>query len=33
MGKPPAYDSPAMIDLVTYLTQLSKGATMGQQFK
>ena len=33
MGKPPAYDSPAMIDLVTYLTQLSKGAAMGQQFK
>ncbi|MBN2691544.1 MAG: c-type cytochrome [Burkholderiaceae bacterium] len=33
MGKPPAYNSPEMIDLVAYLTQLSKGATMGQQFK
>ncbi len=33
MGKPPAYDSPEMVDLVVYLTQLSKGATMGQQFK
>ncbi|WP_298288986.1 c-type cytochrome [Thiomonas sp.] len=33
MGKPPAYDSPEMVDLVAYLTQLSKGATMGQQFK
>ena len=33
MGKPPGYNSPEMIDLVAYLTQLSKGATMGQQFK
>lgn len=33
MGKPPAYDSPEMVDLVAYLTLLSKGATMGQQFK
>ncbi len=33
IGKPPAYNSPEMIDLVAYLTQISKGATMGQQFK
>ncbi len=33
MGKPPAYNSPEMIDLVAYLTQISKGAAMGQQFK
>ncbi|MDD4887860.1 MAG: c-type cytochrome [Thiomonas sp.] len=33
VGKPPAYNSPEMIDLVAYLTQISKGATMGQQFK
>ncbi|MDY0331550.1 MAG: c-type cytochrome [Thiomonas sp.] len=33
MGKPPGYNSPEMIDLVAYLTQISKGATMGQQFK
>ena len=33
MGKPPAYDSADMADLVAYLTQLSKGATVGQQFK
>jgi len=33
MGKPPTYNSPEMIDLVAYLTQLSKGAAMGQQFK
>ena len=33
MGNPPGYNSPEMIDLVAYLTQLSKGATMGQQFK
>ena len=32
MGKPPAYDSPEMVDLVVYLTQLSKGASMGAQF-
>ena len=32
LGKPPAYDSPEMIDLVVYLTQLSKGASMGAQF-
>ncbi len=32
LGKPPAYDSPEMVDLVAYLTQLSKGATMGAQF-
>ncbi len=31
MGKPPGYDSPEMIDLVVYLTALSKGATMGHQ--
>lgn len=33
MGKPPAYNSPEMIDLVAYLNQISKGVTMGQQFK
>lgn len=32
-GKPPAYDSPQMSDLATYLTSLSKGAVMGKQFK
>lgn len=32
MGKAPAYDSPEMVDLVVYLTQLSKGASMGEQF-
>ncbi len=32
LGKPPAYDSPEMVDLVAYLTQLSRGATMGTQF-
>ena len=32
MGKPPGYNSPEMIDLVAYLTQLSRGASMGQQF-
>ena len=31
-GKAPGYDSPEMIDLVAYLTQLSRGASMGQQF-
>lgn len=30
-GKPPGYNSPEMIDLVVYLTALSKGATMGHQ--
>ena len=30
-GKPPAYDSPEMVDLVTYLTALSKGSVMGRQ--
>lgn len=32
-GKPPAAASPQMSDLIAYLTKLSKGATMGQQFK
>ena len=32
-GKAPAFDSPPMTDLVTYLTSLSKGAVMGKQFK
>jgi thiosulfate dehydrogenase len=32
-GKPPAYDSPQMVDLITYLTFLSKGFVMGKQFK
>jgi cytochrome c len=31
MGKPPGYNSPEMVDLVVYLTALSKGATMGHQ--
>ena len=31
MGKPPAYDSPEMVDLVVYLTALSKGSAMGRQ--
>ncbi len=31
MGKPPAYDSPEMVDLVVYLTALSKGSVMGRQ--
>ncbi len=30
-GTPPGYNSPEMIDLVVYLTALSKGATMGHQ--
>lgn len=33
MGQPPAYSSADMADLVAYLTKLSKGAPMGQQFK
>ena len=32
-GKPPASDSPEMVDLIAYLTSLSKGAVMGTQFK
>jgi thiosulfate dehydrogenase len=32
-GKPPSPNSTQMTDLVTYLTKLSKGAVMGQQFK
>jgi cytochrome c len=31
-GTPPAFGSPEMIDLEIYLTSLSKGAVMGQQF-
>ncbi len=31
MGKPPGYDSPEMVDLVAYLTALSKGSVMGRQ--
>ena len=31
MGQPPGYNSPEMVDLVVYLTALSKGATMGHQ--
>jgi thiosulfate dehydrogenase len=31
-GTPPAFGSPAMVDLETYITSLSKGAVMGQQF-
>lgn len=32
-GTPPAYDSPQMVDLIAYLTSLSKGSVMGKQFK
>lgn len=32
-GKPPASDSPQMVDLIAYLTSLSKGSPMGEQFK
>jgi cytochrome c len=32
-GKAPPANSPQMTALVTYLTKLSKGAVMGQQFK
>lgn len=32
-GTPPAAGSPQMTDLIAYLTKLSKGSTMGQQFK
>lgn len=32
-GTPPAADSPQMTDLIAYLTKLSKGSTMGEQFK
>jgi thiosulfate dehydrogenase len=31
MGQPPGYDSAEMVDLVVYLTALSKGAAMGHQ--
>ncbi len=31
MGQSPGYDSPEMVDLVVYLTALSKGAAMGHQ--
>ncbi len=31
MGKPPGYNSPEMVDLVVYLTALSKGSVMGHQ--
>ncbi len=31
-GTVPGWDSPQMTDLVAYLTQLSRGATMGLQF-
>ncbi|WP_298427643.1 c-type cytochrome [Rhodoblastus sp.] len=31
-GEPPAYNSPEIVNLVTYLTSLSKGAVMGKQF-
>ncbi len=32
-GQPPAPGSPAMVDLETYVTALSKGVVMGPQFK
>jgi thiosulfate dehydrogenase len=32
-GKPPAFGSSEMVDLETYVTSLSKGAIMGQQFE
>jgi thiosulfate dehydrogenase len=31
-GSPPAFGSPQMVDLETYITSLSKGAVMGTQF-
>jgi cytochrome c len=31
-GKPPAFGSSEMVDLETYVSSLSKGAIMGQQF-
>jgi thiosulfate dehydrogenase len=31
-GTPPAFGSPELVDLETYVTSLSKGAIMGQQF-
>ncbi len=31
-GTPPAFGSPEMVDLETYITSLSKGAVIGQQF-
>ncbi len=31
-GQPPAFNSPQMVDLITYLTSLSKGSVMGKQF-
>ncbi len=31
-GKPPAFGSPELVNLETYVTSLSKGATMGKQF-
>lgn len=32
-GTPPPLGSPALVDLETYVTSLSKGVVMGQQFK
>ncbi len=31
-GTPPAFGSPEMVDLETYITSLSKGSIMGRQF-
>jgi cytochrome c len=31
-GKPPGFGSPKMVDLETYITSLSKGSVIGQQF-
>jgi thiosulfate dehydrogenase len=31
-GTPPAYNSPQMVDLIAYLTWLSKGFVVGKQF-
>ncbi len=31
-GEPPTYNDPRVVDLITYLTSLSKGSVMGKQF-
>jgi thiosulfate dehydrogenase len=32
-GTPPAFGSPELVDLLTYITSLSKGEVMGRQFQ
>ncbi len=31
-GEPPTYNDPRIVDLIAYLTSLSKGSVMGKQF-